>query len=95
MTEKIKKENSPEHSELAVINYVQIGLIQRYLKRELGDLVSANPKIKLKYENDWLKEYAPAFREIFNTNKKEFLQMYGKDRDGLIVAVEKELENPR
>lgn len=91
--EKFKKENSPEHFESEVANYVQIGLVKRYLEKNLGEDYASNEK-KSECEARWVKEHAPIFRTIFNANKDEFLRMYKENKDALIGAVEEALEDP-
>lgn len=91
--EKFKKENSPEHFEMIVIDHAQRELVRRYLKRQLGENYSASEK-KVECELEWVKKNAPIFRVIFNANKDEFLKMYKEDKNMLIDAIEEALEDP-
>jgi hypothetical protein len=91
--EQFKKENPPNHFETEVANYVQIGLMKRYLKKELGENYTVSEK-KAEYEKNWVEKYQHIFRIIFDENKEEFLRTYKEDKDALINAVEEALEDP-
>lgn len=85
------KHETPEHFEAEVANYIQLGLLRRYLEKELGtDYVTHERKTEL--ESKWIKEYAPKFRSLFNENKATFLQFYKENREGLIEEAEELLE---
>ncbi len=84
------KKISPEKKlETEVADFVQIGLMQKFLKRELGEDYK-NSKKKIETEIRWVKEHALDFRRIFSVkeNKKLFIEAYQSNKDGLIDYVE-------
>ncbi len=85
------KHETPEHFGAEVVNYIQLGLLRRYLERELGPDYEAHDR-KSECEMRWIKDHAPKFRSIFEKNKDTFLKFYKENRDELIDAVEEMLD---
>lgn len=91
--EGYRKENTPGHFETEVANFIQIGLLQKYLNKKLGENYETNAK-KTECEVEWIEKNRKIFRVIFDANKDEFLKMYKEDKVMLIDAIEEVLEEP-
>ena len=87
------KHETPEHFETEVANYIQLGLIRRYVERERErEPNHTDPEWESKCRTQWIEKNASKFRALFNESKMTFLQFYKENREELVKMVEDILE---
>lgn len=91
--ENPKKISPEKHLEMEVANYVQAGIMKRFLKRELGKDFEKDEEKKIKMEMIWIKDHAPKFRAIFDANKEAMIEAYKKDKKSVMDLMEKILDD--
>lgn len=92
MIEKPNKNSPEKHLEAEVANFLQIGLLRKFLEKKLGtDFEKSGRKTEM--ELVWIKEHAPTFRIIFSENKEALIDAYKKDMESVVDLMEKILED--